>query len=62
MFSFLKDVQHAERTINAMIESVTSSGGSARLSLRGNPDFSIKLDKPVSFDFFAPLSKEGAES
>ena len=57
MFSFLKDVERAERTINSMIETVANNGGSVYLSLRDNPDFSVKLDKPVAVNFFVPMAK-----
>ena len=62
-FSFLKDVERAERTINVIIEAISSNGGCVYLSLMDNPDFSVKLDKPVLLNFFAPMSKpeEGTE-
>ena len=60
--SFLKDVERAERTINEMIESITRSGGKVYLSLMDNPDFSVKLDRPVSLNFFVPLTRTEGET
>ncbi|MDE7260974.1 MAG: hypothetical protein K2N78_02765 [Oscillospiraceae bacterium] len=56
-FSFERELQHAVRTINNLILNVNRNGGGICLHYLDNPDFSIKLDRPVDIAYFAPLSR-----
>lgn len=47
IFEFQKDILHAVRTINYLIDRCTEHGGAVFMVEKDNPDFSVKLRRPI---------------